>query len=70
LSKCVKDANFQVTVTGTTITIAGSDAEGDNITFKGEIDPSGTQLTVNYILNASASGRCETDDGSGILTKH
>ena len=54
---------------GTQITLAGSDDEGDNITVRGTVDGTGTMLKANYILNGSASGRCETDDGTGNLAK-
>jgi hypothetical protein len=68
-SDCLKDARLQVTVSGSNIVLAGSDKEGDNITFRGSIDNTGTLLTLSYIINASASARCETDDGTGTMGK-
>jgi hypothetical protein len=69
-SPCLRSANLQVTVSGLNVVLAGSSAKGDSITFKGTVDSAGTQLTMNYILNASASGKCETDDGAGTLDKN
>jgi hypothetical protein len=68
-SDCLKDVGLEVTVKGPQITLAGSDDEGDNITVRGTVDGTGTMLKANYILNGSASGRCETDDGTGNLAK-
>lgn len=68
-SECLKGAKLQVTVTGSTVVLAGSDEEEDNITIRGTIDSTGTLLKANYILNGSASGKCETDDGTGNLGK-
>ena len=49
--------------------LAGSDPEGDSMTLRGTVDASGTLLNVRYIVNGSASGKCETDQGSGTLGK-
>jgi hypothetical protein len=68
-SECLKDAHLEVMVKGSTVVLAGSDKEGDNLTVRGTIDNTGTLLTVTYILNGSSSGRCETDDGTGTLGK-
>ena len=68
-SDCLKGAKLQVTVTGPKIVLAGSDDEGDNITVHGTLDASGSLLHSTYILNGSATGKCETDDGSGELVK-
>jgi hypothetical protein len=68
-SPCLKDVRLEVTVKGPEITLAGSDQEGDNITVRGTVDATGTMLKANYILNGSASGRCETDGGTGNLAK-
>jgi type II secretory pathway pseudopilin PulG len=68
-SDCLKGAQFEVTVTGSTVVLAGSDEEGDNITVRGTVDNTGTTLKATYILNGSATGRCETDDGTGSLAK-
>ena len=56
-------------VSGSNVVLAGSDKEGDNISFRGNIDKTGTVLTLNYIINGSASPRCETDDGTGTMGK-
>ena len=68
-SPCLKNANLQVDVNGSNVVLAGSNANGDSITFKGTIDSAGTQLDMSYVLNASASGKCETDNGVGTLDK-
>jgi hypothetical protein len=68
-SDCLKNVRLEVTVKGAQITLAGSDDEGDNIMVRGTVDGAGTLLKANYILNGSASGRCETDDGTGNLAK-
>jgi hypothetical protein len=68
-SDCLKDVRLEVTVTGLKVVLAGSDEEGDNITMRGTVDKTGTLLKASYILNGSASGRCETDNGTGNLAK-
>jgi hypothetical protein len=68
-SPCLRNANLQVTVNGSNVVLAGSSARGDSITFRGTLDSAGTQLDMKYVLNASASGKCETDDGAGTLDK-
>jgi hypothetical protein len=68
-SDCVKDVNLQVTVNGSKIVLAGSDADGNSLTFRGTIDKTGTLLNLRYIANGSASGKCETDQGSGTMGK-
>jgi hypothetical protein len=68
-SDCVKDGSFQVTVSGSSIVLAGGDKEGNHITFRGTIDSTGTLLNLKYILNGSASARCESDDGTGTMGK-
>jgi hypothetical protein len=69
-SPCLSSANLQVTVSGLNVVLAGSNTKGDSITFKGTIDTAGSQLSMSYVLNASASGKCETDDGAGTLDKN
>ena len=69
-SPCLRSANLQVSVSGPDVVLAGSDVNGDSITFQGTVDSAGTQLTMTYVLNASASGKCETDDGAGTLDKN
>jgi hypothetical protein len=68
-SRCLKHAQLKVMVDGFKIVLAGSDEQGDNITVRGTVDQTGTILNSTYILDGSATGRCETDDGTGTLTK-
>ena len=68
-SDCLKGVQLEVTVTGSKIVLAGSDEEGDNITIRGTVDKTGTLLKSTYILNGSATGKCETDSGTGNLAK-
>ena len=68
-SRCLKGAHLEVTVTGSSVVLAGSDEQGDNMTIRGSLDETGTLLNSTYILNGSAAGACETDDGTGTLTK-
>jgi hypothetical protein len=69
VSQCIKSHPVQVTVNGSNVVLAGSDADGDNITFKGTLDGTGTLLTLNYVVNGSASRSCEIDNGSGTMGK-
>jgi hypothetical protein len=68
-SDCVKDVRLEVTVTGSKVVLAGSDEFGDNITVRGTVDKAGTLLKASYILNGSATGRCESETGTGTLAK-
>lgn len=68
-SRCLKGAQLHVTVTGSTVVLAGSDKAGNTMTLRGSLDDTGALLKSDYILNGSASGGCETDDGTGTLTK-
>jgi hypothetical protein len=68
-SHCLKAAQLEVTITGSTVVLAGSDKAGDNMTLRGSLDSTGTLLDSAYILNGSATGGCETDDGKGTLMK-
>jgi hypothetical protein len=68
-SHCLKGAQLQVTVTGSNVVLAGIDKAGDTMTLRGSLDSTGTQMKSTYILNGSATGACETDDGTGTLTK-
>jgi hypothetical protein len=69
ISDCLKDADLQVTIDGSNVTVAGSDQDGDTVTFQGTIDKTGTLVPLHYIINGSASGRCEVDDGTGSARK-
>ena len=68
-SDCLKDGSLHVQVNGASIVLAGGDSEGNHITFRGTIDKTGTLLDLNYVLNGSASARCESDDGAGTMGK-
>lgn len=68
-SHCLKDAHFEVTVNSSSVVLAGSSNAGVSITVRGTIDSTGTLLNAKYILNGSATGECETDDGTGNLAK-
>lgn len=68
-SDCFKDVDLKVTVDGSKVSLAGSDENGANITFQGMVDQTGTLLKLRYIINGSASGKCESDDGTGSLGK-
>ena len=67
--RCVKDSNLIVTIVDSSVVLGGSDAKGDTITFRGDIDSTGKLLNLSFILNGSPSARCETDDGKGSVTK-
>jgi len=68
-SRCLKQARLKVTVEQSKIVLAGSDEQGDNITVRGTVDKTGAILNGTYILDGSATGRCEPDNGTGTLTK-
>ena len=68
-SDCLKDARLEVTVTGSKVLLSGSDDSGNNITLRGTVDKAGTLFKASYILNGSATGSCETDNGTGNLSK-
>jgi len=68
-SVCLKGAKLQVTVNGSNVVLAGSDQEGDSLTLHGTLDSTDSLIQASYILNGSPSGRCETDDGTGNLSK-
>lgn len=67
--QCVRESTLIVTIVGSSVVLGGSDAEGDTITFRGDIDETGKLLNLSFILNGSPSARCETDDGKGSMTK-
>lgn len=70
-SDCLKDidVDLHVTVDGSNVSLAGSDQAGDTVTLHGTIDKTGTLLNLHYMINGSASGRCESDDGTGHMVK-
>jgi len=68
-SECLKGAKLQVTLNGSKVVLAGSDQEGDSLTVNGALDSTDSLIQASYIINGSPSGRCETDDGTGNLSK-
>lgn len=68
-SDCFHDSTLQVSLNGSNIVLAGSDSEGNSLTLRGALDRSGTLLTLNYVVNGSADGHCESDGGTGNLGK-
>ena len=66
-SDCVRDTVLHVSFEGSKVVLAGSDSDGNSITFRGALDSSTTVLQMGYILNGSASGRCELDEGDGSM---
>src|ERR1700719_3344295 len=56
-------------VNGSNVVLEGSDEKGDTLTFRGTVDNTGTMLTLHYIINGSASRRCEIDNGDGTVGK-
>jgi hypothetical protein len=69
ISRCLRDADLSVTTAGSNIVLAGTDPDGNTVTFKGSLNDTATKLAVTYIVNGSAGGDCETDDGSGTLSR-
>ena len=69
VSDCLDSHLVEVTVNGSNVVLAGSDKKGDTVTFEGTVDNTGTLLKLNYIINGSASARCEIDDGTGTMGK-
>ena len=69
VSDCLDSHQLQITVKSSNVVLAGSDEKGDTVTFRGTVDNTGTMLKLNYIVNGSPSGRCEIDDGTGIMAK-
>lgn len=66
---CLRAATLKGTLSGANVALVGSDSIGDNISLKGTSNSAATQMSLSYTLNASASGKCETDSGTGMLTK-
>jgi hypothetical protein len=69
VAHCLKSHRLHVTVNGSDVVLAGTDVDGSNATFRGTLDKTGTLLTLKYMINGSASGRCEIEDGTGNLSK-
>jgi hypothetical protein len=69
-SYCIAgDVNLDIDREGSSVVIAGTNPTGDTITMVGTVDPTGNQLTLNYVTNGSVSGKCESDDGTASLAK-
>jgi hypothetical protein len=68
-SDCLKDLPLEVTVVGSRVVLSGSDEDGNNITVRGTVDSAGTMVKAKYVLNGSATGKCEADTGTGSLAK-
>jgi hypothetical protein len=66
---CISNSTLIVTIVGANIVLGGSDPEGDTITFRGTIDPTGKVLDLSFVINGSPSARCETDQGKGVMGK-
>jgi len=69
VSDCLKSHRLHIKINGSNVELAGSDEDGDSVTFSGTVDNSGTMLNLKYIINGSPSGRCEIDDGTGTMAK-
>jgi len=69
VSDCLDSHRLEVTVNGSNVLLAGNDAKGDTVSFKGTVDNTGTVLKLNYIINGSPSARCEIDNGTGTMGK-
>jgi hypothetical protein len=65
----LRNVDLHVIVHGSNAALAGMDEVGNTITFQGTIDKTGRVLTLNYVTNGSASGKCESDDGTAHLVK-
>ena len=66
-SECLQEVDLHITVYGSKVSLAGSDQKGNSITFQGKMDKSYNLLSLHYIINGSAGGKCESDDGSGTF---
>jgi len=69
VSDCLDSHHLDVTVNGSNVLLAGSDAKADTVSFRGTADATGTVLKLNYIINGSPSGKCEIDNGTGTMGK-
>jgi hypothetical protein len=65
----LKEVDLYVTVNGSNASLAGTDKDGNTVTFDGTIDKTGRLLTLRYVTNGSATGKCESDNGVGNLEK-
>ena len=69
VSDCLRSHRLHIKINGSNVELAGSDADGDSVTFSGTVDNAGSLLKLNYIINGSPGGRCEIDDGTGTMAK-
>jgi hypothetical protein len=69
VSDCLDSHKLEVTSNALNVVMAGSDAAGDTVSFRGTVDSTGSVLSLHYIINGSPSGRCEIDDGAGTMGK-
>jgi hypothetical protein len=69
VSDCLKSHRLHVRLADSNVELAGSDADGDIVTFSGTVDNTGTMLKLNYIVNGSPRGKCQIDDGTGTMAK-
>jgi hypothetical protein len=71
-SRCIKDVlkaiDLLVTVNGSNVSLAGSTQNGVTVTLQGTTDQSG-KMNIRYTINGSAIGLCESDNGTGTLTR-
>lgn len=65
----LRNVDFHVIVNGSNVVLAGTDEVKNTVTFEGTIDNTSRVLTLNYVTNGSASGKCESDDGTAYLEK-
>jgi hypothetical protein len=65
----LRKVDLHVIVNGSNAVLAGTDEVGNTVTFEGTIDTTGRVLTLNYVSNGSATGKCESDDGTAHLDK-
>lgn len=61
--------DLHVIVNDSDVVLAGTDQVGNTLTFHGTIDNTGKVLKFDYVTNGSASGKCESDDGTAHLQK-
>jgi hypothetical protein len=65
----LRNVDLHVIISGSNVILAGTDEVGNTLTFEGTIDTTGRVLTTHYVTNGSASGKCESDDGTAYLQK-
>jgi hypothetical protein len=68
-SNCLKRAKLQITSSVSNVVLSGRDEEGNSITIRGTLDNTGSVMQARYILQGSASGGCDMENGIGNLGK-